>query len=227
MSTGMSSLERPKLTASAARAHAIKNCLSAIAMMCTLIERRAGSASTRLCKSLCSASLRLQGLLAEHLTCEAANSVAISLPGQEWCAIERLTAAAAERLWARAESAGVSLAISCGGGELRCDEESLAEALVNLTANAIEATPPGGSVTVKTRETADGDQVWAVKDSGCGFLLGHGVESEFRPRSTKAGGWGLGFSLARVAIAHHGGVMSITTAPGEGTTITIWLPREM
>jgi two-component system sensor histidine kinase HydH len=227
MSTGVSSLERPQLTASAARAHAIKNCLSAITMMCTLIERRAGSTCTRLCKSLCSASLRLQGLLAEHLTREAATPIAISLPGQEWCTIERLTAAAAERLWARAESAGVSLTISCGGGELRCNEDSLAEALVDLTANAIEATPPGGSVTVQTRETAEGDQVWAVKDSGCGFLLGQGVEAEFQTRSTKAGGWGLGFRLARIAIARHGGITSVTTAPGEGTTVTIWLPREM
>lgn len=226
MSTGMSNREGLEVTPSAARAHAIKNCLSAITMICTVIEHREAAPSPRLRKSLRSASLRLQELLAEHLANEVGSPITTSTPGRDWCSVAAVTAAAAERLWARAEGAGVSLSISCGGGELRCNEDSLTEALVDLTANAIEATPPGGNVTVQTRETPDGDQVWVVKDSGCGLLVEHGAAREFRPRSTKAGGWGLGFSLARVAIARQGGVMSITSAPGEGTTIAIWLPRQ-
>jgi two-component system sensor histidine kinase HydH len=226
MSTGMSTREGLEVTPSAARAHAIKNCLSAITTICTVIERREAAPSPRLRKSLRSASLRLQELLAEHLATEVGSSVTTSTPGRDWCSVEGVTATATERLWARAEGAGVSLSISCGGGELRCNGDSLIEALVDLTANAIEATPPGGRVTVQTRETPDGDQVWVVKDSGCGFLVAPGVAPEFRPPSTKAGGWGLGFSLARIAVARHGGVMSITSAPGEGTTIAIWLPRQ-
>jgi signal transduction histidine kinase len=227
MSTGMSSiLEDLQLKPSAARAHAIKNCLSTITMMCALIERRQAIASPRLWKSLNSASRRLQELLAEQLTSEVADLVATALPAQDWCSVDELTATAAERLWARAESAEVSLEISCGGGELRCDEDSLTEALVNLTANAVEASPRGGTVSVQTRETAAGDQVWIVKDSGGGFLLGQEAATEFRPWTTKAGGWGLGFGLARVAIARQGGVIGIATEPGVGTTITIWLPRE-
>jgi signal transduction histidine kinase len=226
MSTEMIYRQGLELTPSAARAHAMKNCLSAITMMCSVVERREAAAYSRLCSSLRSASLRLQTLLAEHLATEDGTYVTTPLPGQDWRSVEELTASVTDRLWARAEGARVSLAICCGGGELRCDGDSLIEALVNLTANAIEATPAGGHVAVQTRETADGDQVWVVKDSGCGFPVDQRVEAEFRPRSGKAGGWGLGFSLARVAIARHGGVMCITTAPGNGTTITIWLPRE-
>jgi signal transduction histidine kinase len=228
MSTGISSiLERLQLKPSAARAHAIKNCLSTITMMCTLIERRQAIASPRLWKSLSSASRRLQELLAEQLTSEVADLVATSLSTQDWCSVEDLLASAVEGLWARAESAEVSLAISCGGGELRCDEDSLTEALVNLTANAIEASPRGATVTVETRQTGAGDQVWIVKDSGAGLLLGQKAAPQIRPWTTKAGGWGLGFGLARIAIARQGGVIGIATEAGVGTTITIWLPREM
>ena len=190
MSERMSNRECLEVTPSAARAHAIKNCLSAITMICTVIERREAAPSPRLRKSLRSASVRLQDLLAEYLAAEFGGSVTRSTPERDWCSVDRVTATATERLWARAEGAGVSLSISCGGGELRCNEDSLTEALVDLTANAIEATPPGGAVNVQTRETPDGDQVWVVKDAGCGLLVEHGVAPEFRPRSTKPGGWG-------------------------------------
>jgi two-component system sensor histidine kinase HydH len=226
MSTATSSLERLQANPRAARAHAIKNCLSAITMTCTLIDRRRSPPPSRLWTSLRSASRRLGDLLLELLADEIGISVATSSAAHEWCRVEEMTALVSEHLWARAESAGVSLTISCGGGELRCHQESLTEALLNLTANAIEASPPGGTVSVQTQETADRDQVWVVKDSGSGFPDYQRVEQGSQPKSTKAGGWGFGVGLAHIAIAHQGGVMKVTTASGVGTTITIWLPRE-
>ena len=226
--TGETSIyERLELTPNAARAHAMKNCLTTIMMTCTLIERKEAATTPKLWKGLRSASLRLRDLVAEQLAAEVANSLATSALRLDWCSVEGLTRSLAERLWARAENSGVRLAISCGGGELRCHEESLTEALVNLTANAIEATPFGGLVSVQTQETPDRDQLWVVKDAGCGFPDAQQAEWGRQPRSTKAGGWGLGVVLARVAIAHQGGVMNLASTPGEGTTITIWLPRQM
>lgn len=226
MSTATTSLERFQPTPRAARAHAIKNCLSAITMTCTLIERKGAVTSPKLWNCLRSASLRLLDLVVGLLGDEVDSLIATSLRGQGWSTVDGLIAMVTERLWARAESAEVSLAITCGGGELRCDQESLTEALVNLTANAIEATAPGGTVSVQTRETADRDQVWIVKDAGCGFCDAQQVAAGLRPRSTKTEGWGLGVMLAQVAVAQQGGIMKITTAPGEGTTVTVWLPRE-
>jgi signal transduction histidine kinase len=227
MSTPTSTFQGLAPTPQAARAHAIKNCMSAITMTCTLVERRRSVGTPKVWTTLRSASLRLRDLVAELLADEVSESVAMSLRVQDWCSVERLTASVAERLWSWAESADVSLAVSCGGGELRCDEESLIEGLVNVTANAIEASPPGGIVSVQTCETADRDHVWVVKDSGSGFCQGQQVVTGFRPRSTTAGGWGLGVALAHIAIARHGGVLRIEATPGAGTTVTIWLPREI
>jgi two-component system OmpR family sensor kinase len=225
MSVDACALDRFRLTPSAARAHAMKNCLTAIMATCDLMERQPALASRRLWNSLRVASNRLRDLLAEQLATETVRCVAASRHRYDWCSVEVVTQLVAERLHARAEDAGVRLAINCGGGEIRGDEDSLVEALVDLTANAIEATLRGGTVNLETRQTNRGDQVWVVKDAGRGFAEARLGESGHWP-SIEDEGWGLGIALAQAAVAHHGGAMTIGTALSEGTKITIWLPQE-
>ncbi|WP_242343002.1 ATP-binding protein [Anaeromyxobacter terrae] len=103
------------------------------------------------------------------------------------------------------------------------DPRRLKEALLNLVANAIEATPPGGEVVVEVRQTGDAAEI-AVRDTG------RGMSSETLARlgtpffTTREDGTGLGVVLARAVIADHGGSLQYESEPGRGTTVRAILP---
>jgi signal transduction histidine kinase len=107
---------------------------------------------------------------------------------------------------------------------VRGEPLALREVLVNLVVNAVEAMPDGGRVSVRT--WADQDAVHcAVSDTGVGMsedTRRRVLEPFFTtkgPRST-----GLGLSVAYGTIERHGGGLSIDTAEGKGTTVTVTLP---
>jgi two-component system, NtrC family, sensor histidine kinase HydH len=113
--------------------------------------------------------------------------------------------------------------VARGDARVEGDPRRLREALLNLVANAIEATPPGGVVTVDVRESGDGAQV-LVSDTG------RGMSSETLARlgtpffTTREDGTGLGVVLARAVIADHGGSLQYESEPGKGTTVRAILP---
>ncbi len=127
------------------------------------------------------------------------------------------------------------LALSAVAGEARVrlsargdasvdgDPRRLKEALLNLVANAIEATPPGGEVVVEVRRTGDAAEI-AVRDTG------RGMSSQTLARlgtpffTTREDGTGLGVVLARSVIADHGGSLRYESEPGRGTTVRALLP---
>ena len=87
------------------------------------------------------------------------------------CSVEAIIRSVVDRIEARAQDAGVHLAVDCAGGEILADASALSEALFNLVANAIEATPRGGSVSLVTRELLNGDQQWVLRDAGHGTCM--------------------------------------------------------
>jgi signal transduction histidine kinase len=101
---------------------------------------------------------------------------------------------------------------------------ALREVLVNLVVNAVEAMPEGGRVSVRTWADHDGVHC-AVTDTGVGMsdeTRRRVLEPFFTtkgPRST-----GLGLSVAYGTIERHGGSLSIDSAEGKGTTVTVTLP---
>ncbi len=123
---------------------------------------------------------------------------------------------------AQASQAGVRL-LARGGAVVEADSRRLKGALVNLVANAIEATPPGGEVVVEVRPCA-GEAELVVRDTG------RGMPPETLRRvgtpffTTRQGGTGLGVALARSVIALHGGSMRYESQPGKGTTVRATLP---
>lgn len=126
-------------------------------------------------------------------------------------------------LEARAQDAAVKLKRT-GDAAVIGDARRLKEALLNLVANALEATPPRGAVEVGIQERSDGATV-TVRDSGRGI----GPEDLLRLGTpfftTREGGTGLGVVLARSVIVQHGGEMSYASEVGRGTTVTVMLPR--
>jgi signal transduction histidine kinase len=127
-------------------------------------------------------------------------------------------------LEARAERAGVSLRRR-GDGRLVADPRRLKEALLNLVANAIEATPRTGLVEVEIGEDAGRVRI-AVRDTG------RGMPPEMLERlgtpffTTREEGTGLGVLLARGIFVQHGGTLEYESQPGHGTVAIATLPRE-
>lgn len=107
--------------------------------------------------------------------------------------------------------------------------DRLAQAIGNVVSNAITYTPRDGQVEVTAG--TDIDEVWIrVRDSGPG-IAPEEQERIFTPfYRGSAGrrfpqGMGLGLSIARDLITAHGGRIELQSAPGQGSTFLISLPR--
>jgi signal transduction histidine kinase len=134
----------------------------------------------------------------------------------------------AQVLGAAAARAGVLLRAT-GDADLEAvfDGHRLYNALYNLVNNALPETPPGGAVTLSVAADPDPDFYRVtVADTG------QGMPEEVRRKlftdavtSTKPGGTGLGTRIVRRVVEQHGGTPAAESAPGQGTTITLRLPR--
>ncbi len=100
---------------------------------------------------------------------------------------------------------------------LQIDPDRLAQALLNLYLNAIQAMQPGGRLTVGSRMQPDGSVVIEIADTGSGISKAH-LDKIFNPYfTTKAKGTGLGLAIVhKIVEAHHGRIELQSTA-GTGT----------
>lgn len=110
------------------------------------------------------------------------------------------------------------------------DGVRLRQAVLNILSNAIKFTPSGGSVHMEAAAGATGGAVITITDTGIGMSaddLRIAMEP-FRQITnylTKSeSGTGLGLPLARRFIEAHGGMLTVDSEPGIGTTVTITLP---
>jgi len=116
-------------------------------------------------------------------------------------------------------------------GEINADRRAVQQILINLVSNAVKFTPAGGSVTVDARRV--GSRLhFAVSDTGIG-IAEHDLASLGKPfmqiqndYTRRFEGTGLGLSLVKGLVALHEGTMSIESAPGEGTKVSVSLPLE-
>ncbi len=116
---------------------------------------------------------------------------------------------------------------------LYADTNKLYQALVNLIKNGLEALGTEGTVSILLRTGTEEEQkrigaetaVIEVKDTGCG-LSREDMENALRPFcTTKQDGTGLGLPIAKSITEAHGGILSLSSEPGKGTTAALLLPR--
>jgi PAS domain S-box-containing protein len=115
------------------------------------------------------------------------------------------------------------------------DEGQISQVFHNIIINATQAMPGGGVLNVFARnEEVDpvntlmlqaGNYVRiSFSDEGCGIPEDN-LKRIFDPYfTTKSAGNGLGLASAHSIVSRHGGNIAVTSAPGIGTTFTIYLP---
>ena len=117
-----------------------------------------------------------------------------------------------------------------GTPEVLGDEPRIRQVLSNLVANALQHTPVSADVVIRVGTEAD-DAVLEVADQGPGMSqedASRVFERFYRTDSSRArasGGTGLGLSIVDSLVHAHGGVVTVTTAPGEGCCFRVTLPR--
>ncbi len=136
----------------------------------------------------------------------------------------------ARRIQALADQTEISIQVVCNDTVLVIGDPTLLEqAVLALLDNAIKYNRRGGHVTVRTA-MKQGQAILEVRDTGIGIAaehLSHLGERFYRvdkARSREAGGTGLGLSIARSIAIAHGGTLTLTSIPDQGTTVTLVLP---
>ena len=174
---------------------------------------------------------RLKRLIEQILTLARAEAGQIPLTFAPLDAGE-LAASLVEQLEPVAQARGITLACQRDGGAamVRADGEWLRRLLINLLDNALKFTPEGGHVWVRVATAGEAVTI-AVHDTGMGIAPAdrpHVFERFFRAdpsRTSSTDGAGLGLSLVQWIADRHGGSVSVSSAVGAGTAVTLTLPR--
>jgi signal transduction histidine kinase len=108
-------------------------------------------------------------------------------------------------------------------GTTMMDAELMERVFGNLLANAVDASSPGATITLKTRPALRGIEV-AVIDRGMGIEKSQ-MESIFNPFfTTKPNGVGLGLAIVSKIVDGHRGKLEVESEPRQGSVFRVWLP---
>jgi signal transduction histidine kinase len=146
--------------------------------------------------------------------------------------IPSLVRSVTKRLSPQAETKRIALNLEIASGlsPVLADEDRAVQVLTNLTGNALQYTPEGGTVTIIV-ERVNGEIQFAVRDTGIGIPpehLAHIFDRFYRvdkSRSRRAGGGsGIGLTIARALVEAQGGRIGAESAgDGQGSTFTFTL----
>ncbi len=104
------------------------------------------------------------------------------------------------------------------------DREALRQVWLNLAANAFEAMPNGGQLTLRAAELDRGTVAVDFADTGSGIAAGDLPRVGQPFFTTKRGGTGLGLAIAQRIVERHGGTLVLESAPGRGTRARVTFP---
>lgn len=109
---------------------------------------------------------------------------------------------------------------------IMADPSQMQQMILNLLLNGMEATPAGGTITVRTSPGRGGTIELIIGDTGKG-LSEEACTKVFRPfYTTKPKGSGLGLAITRRLVEQHHGEIEVASVLGQGTAFTITLPVE-
>lgn len=133
---------------------------------------------------------------------------------------------------ARAANVTFETCLPSDSVDIFADGRLITQAMLNIVANAVKFSAPGGHVTLHTHLEGH-NTVISVTDDGCGMTesdlkcvlepFHQAGNLETRPKH----GTGLGLPLARSIFELHQGGLEIASEIGTGTTVSMWLPRNI
>jgi len=204
-------------------AHEIRNPLAGIKGFAQLIEKRPEDPRTgESAHRIVAEAKRLEALVSDLLAFARSENLAM-----EPVELAGLIEQTVSLLRPEAELSNVAVSYDCPDELLVvANRDRLAQVLLNIARNALQAMPDGGTVTIYAR----------LAGSMAGIQItdtGSGISPEILPRifepffTTKARGTGLGLALCKKIVEEHGGKISVASGPGCGTTITVTLPARI
>jgi PAS domain S-box-containing protein len=134
------------------------------------------------------------------------------------------------------EDVSLEMSLSNEPLHVRVDRTQIEQVITNLVVNARDAMPTGGRIGLETAAITTGGNetglpsgryaVFTIRDTGVG-MDAQTRRRIFEPFFTTKGGRGTGLGLSTVygIVTQHGGRIDVTSAPGEGTTFVVHLPR--
>jgi signal transduction histidine kinase len=129
-----------------------------------------------------------------------------------------------------AKGVELSATVAADTGWVYADSDRLQQVLLNLLANALQYTSPGGRVVLRAFNERDKVCV-VVQDTGIGIPpehLSHIFARFYRvdkSRSRRGGGTGIGLTIVKHLVEAHGGSIAVASVPALGSTFTVALPQ--
>ena len=112
---------------------------------------------------------------------------------------------------------------------IAADPNQFQQVMINVLMNACDACGPSGALRIAARPSDDGERVRLdVHDTGEGIPAENllAVFDPFFTTKKRGEGTGLGLPVAASIVRNHGGEISLASAPGDGTTVTILWPTQ-
>jgi two-component system, OmpR family, sensor histidine kinase BaeS len=171
--------------------------------------------------------LRLAKMIDDLQRLSAADAAALQLTRQR-CDLAGIAAAAADSLVARFDAVGTTLERRLTAVDVLADPRWLHQVVTNLLTNALKFSPAASRITIEVRP--DGaDAKLVVSDRGIGIPaadMPHIFDRFWRGKQAlQTPGSGIGLAIAAELAAAHGGQLTARSRPGEGTEMTLMLPR--
>jgi len=201
-------------------AHEIRNPLGGIQLYASLLAQdvadRPESAQT--VKKIINGVKRLEGLVSQVL--QFSREIRAN---PEQCDVAQVAREAWDIAITKAHAMpGVGFESTIPGSfEANIDERLLAQAIINLTHNAIDAVGESGTVRIELLPTADAHFTLTISDTGPG-IPSNLLDKIFNPFfTTKDDGTGLGLSIVHRIVEAHGGTISASNPHGGGARFEI------
>jgi signal transduction histidine kinase len=171
--------------------------------------------------------LRLARMVGDLQTLAAADAAVLHLTRRP-CDLASLAAVAADSLAAQFEAAGITLERRLTPAEIDADPRWLHQVITNLLTNALKFTAAGGHVAIEAGPSG-ADAVLTVTDTGTGIPadeLPRIFDRFWRGRqAAPTSGSGIGLAVAAELAQAHDGQLTAHSEPGQGTEMTLTLPR--
>lgn len=202
-------------------AHEIKNPLHAMVINLELVKRRAGDANPA---PLIERAMVVESELHRvHALVDSLLKLVRPWPDAGSATVQQVFEALIPVIQARARIRKVEYEHEAGSAIVAMSPGDLAQVLVNLVDNAIDATPEGGRVsTTVEKEKEHHDVRVTVRDGGPGFSLEAGTAVE--PNATPDGRSGVGLAVSYRLLERVGGTLALTPLEGGGTEATVTIP---